>query len=69
MELKTQKLKEQLPPGAQKEIADNTGYSFQFVSLVLNGDRFNDVIIEAAISYLSAYKKKKTALNKKIEAV
>jgi transcriptional regulator with XRE-family HTH domain len=51
-------LRKGLPWGAVKDIAEETGMSESYVSMVLRGERFNLVILEVAIRLRDEYKKR-----------
>jgi hypothetical protein len=64
-----QELKQHLPRGWQKVIAEETGFSKQLISSVLNEKKHNIIIIEVALKLATDNKKKLEKINKKIQKV
>lgn len=63
------KLKEFLPHGVLLKIAEELGYTRQYVGYVLRGKYYNTAIIERATEIAMQEKHKKEALNQKIEEI
>ena len=53
------KIKDQLPYGAQTEIAKKANVTVQLVNRVINGDVENLDILNAIVDYYEVYKEKK----------
>jgi transcriptional regulator with XRE-family HTH domain len=64
--VKLDQLREQLPQGANKEIAEILGLSPNYVSNVLNGAYFNLSVIEKAIQIRDSYIKSIKKLENKV---
>ena len=45
-------IKARLPKGSKHRIRKSTGFTISYINLVLNGERFNDRIIEQAIQLI-----------------
>lgn len=50
------KLRKKLPSDGVKKIKEKTAFSRQYINQVLNGDKFNIQIIDAAIEVALEYK-------------
>lgn len=57
--MKTTRIREALPPGSIKQIAEKLSVSHTYVSLVLSGKRNNDEVIDAALAIIEEAKAKK----------
>ena len=66
--LELQKLRLELPTGAQTIIAKRSGYSAQYVGQVLNGKRESLEIINVAIQLRDEHKAKIKGFKKQIHA-
>lgn len=66
-----QAIKEQLPTGAIKEIAETTGVHYATVQGFFNGKQTKENIklIQATADYLEVYKEKKKTATAKLQAV
>ncbi|MCT4638169.1 MAG: hypothetical protein N4A72_10720 [Bacteroidales bacterium] len=62
-----QKLKAELPHGWSARLAERTGFSPNYVSLVLKGKHFNMDIVNEAIKLRNEYRKTKKRLQKKLK--
>jgi hypothetical protein len=60
-------LKKGLPHGSLKVIAGKTGYCLTYVSRVLSGVYYNQIIINEAVNLLSSTDEGLTELRKKIQ--
>lgn len=63
------KIKEQLPQGAQAEIAKRANVHFSLVHRVLNGKSENVDVLNAIADYLTELKQKKEAALKRISSL
>jgi hypothetical protein len=65
-------IREQLYSKAYNDIADITGYSYDYVHMVMNGRRRNSAIVEAARELVAQHKKMleqlKENLDEKVKA-
>lgn len=57
--IEIEKIRKQLPFGAQTEIANKCGVKVSLVNRVLNGKSDNTLILDAVADYLTEFKKKK----------
>jgi len=62
-------IKKHLPSGWVSLIQEATGYSKASVSRVLNGDYYNEVIIDEAIKLSRQNKKQQEQMNNKIKKI
>lgn len=63
------KLKKSLPSGAAQMLAESQGVTQSYVRMVLNGDREDVELIEAAIELAEAQKRLEETLKEKIQAL
>lgn len=52
--MKLDEIKKRLKPSDSKFIADTLGYSYDLVNKVLNGERTNELIVNAAIMKINS---------------